>query len=318
MTRRQLTFTTLVVLLAVPRLPAAAHQNGINGYSGKPPSPPNVCNACHSGGTLPTVAFAGPLTLGLAATGTYTFTVQSGAPTRQKSAGLDVASDGGTFTKGTGTQLLDGEVTHTAPKANNAEGTATWTFKWTAPNSAGNYTLWGAGNSVNGDGTFNGDKAAKTVFFVAVGGAPTVTPTFTASASPTRTPSRPAASATPTWSATPVGTATPTATLTATTSPTPATSPTDTPLPSMTATALPTSTPSPAATPVCVGDCGPPAGVSIDEVQRCVNIFLSIQSAAACAACDRDGNGGVTIDEVQAAVNSFLSDQALCARVLVP
>ncbi|MFI5365481.1 MAG: choice-of-anchor V domain-containing protein [Candidatus Binatia bacterium] len=118
-----------------------------------------ICTGCHFGGSVPTVAFSsGPKSLAPGATSTYTFTVQSTDPSRQVAAGFDVAANGGTFQaiKGQGEQVPTDNpmnVSHTAPKNNNADGLAAWNFKWTAPTAPGFYTLWGAGNSVNLSGT---------------------------------------------------------------------------------------------------------------------------------------------------------------------
>lgn len=80
-----------------------------------------------------------------------------------------------------------------------------------------------------------------------------------------------------------------------------------------TPTPPPTPTPTPAGP--CVGDCGGALGTTIDEVQRCVNIFLGTQSVTTCSTCDRNHNTFVSIDEVQAAVNAFLADPSTCPRV---
>jgi hypothetical protein len=78
------------------------------------------------------------------------------------------------------------------------------------------------------------------------------------------------------------------------------------------------SSPTPTATPACVGDCDGLGSVSIDEVQRTVNIFLGVTQLMACPNADRNDDRMVTIDEVQAAVNSFLTNQALCPKVNPP
>ena len=74
-------------------------------------------------------------------------------------------------------------------KANDANGIATWQFTWTAPQLAGTYTLYGAGNSVDHDGSLSEDRAASATFTVTVGDTnPTSTPVATSIASSTPTP----------------------------------------------------------------------------------------------------------------------------------
>ena len=171
----------------------SANSTGRIGASGKDGV---FCKNCHVGGTAPTVAFDGPASMGVGSTATFRFTVTSHA-TDQIAAGLDVAVSGGTLglVTGQGTRLLSNEVTHSSPKGNDANGEAAFDFTWQAPASAGIYTLYGAGGSVNLDGKSLGDAAARTTHEVFVGVA---TPT------PTNTPQP----ASPTPSATPTATAT--------------------------------------------------------------------------------------------------------------
>ncbi len=238
----------LTVLSLAAAHPVSANNLGLAGYSGRSGF---TCNVCHSGGAAPVVSFGGPSTLNSGATGTFVFTVQSAEPDEQQSAGFDVAvtaTDGTITNKGTlqanvnqGDKLSGGELIHNAPKHNDANGVASWTFTWKAPAVAGNYKFWGAGNSVNGDLTNSGDRAASTTFFVAVGGVATVTPTVPPLPSPSPTPS---STRTPSRTLTPAVTPSDTATLL------PTATPTDTPTPSPTesATEAPTSTDTPAIT----------------------------------------------------------------------
>jgi len=53
------------------------------------------------------------------------------------------------------------------------------------------------------------------------------------------------------------------------------------------------------------GDCNGDGTVTIDEVQKCINCFLSIENDC-CDKCDVNSNGQVTIDEVQKVINAFL------------
>ncbi len=218
-----------------------AYQTGITGYSGK--NNGIHCVSCHSGGQTPVVSFSGPTSLQPSQVGTFAFTVTSTDPDVQTGAGFDVAASGGTLQVVNGTvqkeRLQSGELTHSIPRANDANDQVTWTFKWKAPAAAGNYTLYGAGNSVNRDGGNSGDRSATNVLSIAVGD---VTPLPTASAPISVTP-------TPTGTAT--GTGTPTATASAAAPATSTALPADTPTPAPSLS--PTSTPSNSATAVATG-----------------------------------------------------------------
>jgi len=120
-------------------IPARASSNGISGFSGKSGS---TCTSCHSTGTPPTVTLTGPTTVASGSTNSYTLTVGGTG-----NHGLDVAASAGTFTAGTGTQVLNGEITQITPST-----TGSWTFTWTAPTVTANstVTMWAA--AVNGFG----------------------------------------------------------------------------------------------------------------------------------------------------------------------
>jgi hypothetical protein len=156
--------------------PAAGETSGIAGFSamdnGKSCS--NAGFSCHSTEDItraPTVRFEGPTQLDPGATASYRFVVASGAPETQIAAGLDVAASSGMLivVPGQQTQLLDGEITHTGPKENDASGEAAWEFNWQAPATPGTSILFGAGNSVDFFGSASGDLAAITTLMVNVG-----------------------------------------------------------------------------------------------------------------------------------------------------
>ncbi len=65
--------------------------------------------------------------------------------------GLNVSADGGSFSAGSNTQLMAGEITHTQPEALSG-GSVDFKFIWKAPAAPGLYTLSAAGNAVNEDG----------------------------------------------------------------------------------------------------------------------------------------------------------------------
>jgi outer membrane protein assembly factor BamB len=186
---------TVAVLAMVRATPVHGLSEGIIGYSGKQGS---TCNTCHSDGTAPVVKFDGPESLSAGALGTFRFVVESQSAT-QGAAGFNLAASGGVLAvlPDEGEQLMSDdlggtELTHTAPKA-NMSGRASWQFTWQAPSFPGPQTLYGAGLSVNGNGTRSGDAATAATFSVTVTSiqSPTAiaaTPTPTSStASPTAT-----------------------------------------------------------------------------------------------------------------------------------
>jgi Viral BACON domain len=119
-------WTSAVAFIAVSLIfmsvPAYATSNGISGYSGKTGS---TCTSCHSSGTPPTVTLTGPASVASGSVNSYTLSVTSSVA---GNGGLDVAATAGTFTAGTGTQVLNGELVHSSPSS-----TRSWTFSWTAP-----------------------------------------------------------------------------------------------------------------------------------------------------------------------------------------
>lgn len=184
--------TTLFVL-AISVAPATARMFGIVGYSGQ--SGGLFCGnagfGCHTMGTgtvAPTVRFEGPLQVDPGAEVTYRFVLKSQAPQNQFQAGFNVAASAGDLLVVSGQQekLLTPlgdqlpELTHTGPKDIDSNDEAAWQFTWRAPTTPGSYVLFGAGNSVDGSTTVDGDAAALTMIMVAVGDVPaTPTPTAT-------------------------------------------------------------------------------------------------------------------------------------------
>jgi len=243
---------TIFFILTLNAHSAAGYHNGITGYSGKANG--IHCTNCHSGGQTPVVAFSGPETLQPNQVGDFAFTVTSTNPDDQTGAGFNVAASAGTLQVVNGVAQKErfdsGQLTHSAPRTNDVNDLVMWTFKWKAPAAAGNYTLYGAGNSVNQDGGSGGDRSATSVFFIAVGDVtplPTVTPTNPPTPTVTRTATRTAtgaATSTPTALSTDTPTPIPSPPHTLNPSPTPSAKP----VPSETATqpATPTETPTPA------------------------------------------------------------------------
>jgi len=142
-----------------------ASSGGKSGYSGNPATNGGqTCNACHDGGTTPQVALSGPTTVDAGAEAVYTLTITGG---QAVAGGLDVSATDGVLGAGPDTKLLDGEVVQTGPKPASG-GVVSWSFSWTAPASAGQVTLYGAGNSVDGAAGPGGDRAATDSLLVTV------------------------------------------------------------------------------------------------------------------------------------------------------
>ena len=183
----------VVVCLLTPSA-AMAYSFGIISYSGAQ-GKAMTCNLCHFGGVAPTVSLSGPQTIAAGDTGMFTFTVHSNAAA-QIGAGFDVAASGGALqtVSGQDEQLIGSELTHVQPENNDPNSDATFSFEWQAPAAGGTYTLFGAGNSVNLDGTNGGDRAATTQLAITVSDPstpPTPTPTATATPTPGSTPPSP-------------------------------------------------------------------------------------------------------------------------------
>jgi hypothetical protein len=112
-------------------------------------------------------------------------TVQGGPAVR---AGVDIAASAGVLNVTSSVLQKEGdELTHTSPQPFSG-GTATFSFSYTAPSTAGTITLFANGNSVNLNGSTSGDQwnfaPNKTVTVktaTAVEGSSTLPQTFTLS-----------------------------------------------------------------------------------------------------------------------------------------
>jgi hypothetical protein len=267
-----------------------ANSGGIMGFSGKQGG--SICNLCHGGGVAPLVEFQGPSEVAAGSTNTFRFVVRSQAAA-QTHAGLDVSASAGQLNTipDEGTRRSGAEITQSSPKQNDAQGVAAWAFTWQAPSTGGTQMLFGAGNSVNRNGSSGGDRASATSFVIQVIGPPTDTPT--ASATPTDTPT---VTATPTDTP-PPPTATPTATAT------------DTATATTTPTATPTRTPRHTRTPgMCPGDCDRNFTVTVNELIEVVNLAFAVGSLVDCPNADADRNGRVLINDVVQAVSAAQGD----------
>jgi len=172
----------LIFLMMHDTTPATASLNGRVGFSGNPATNSGqTCTACHAmGATVPTVTLQGPTSVVAGSTNRYTFTLNGGPAQR---AGLNVSVSNGRgslLPTGADTQTLLGELTHSVPKAFNANQ-AQFTFTWTAPTFNDTVTLYAAGNSSDGQQSLTGDGIAATTLAIQVtggdGAPPTVSPT---------------------------------------------------------------------------------------------------------------------------------------------
>ncbi|MEO8605342.1 MAG: choice-of-anchor V domain-containing protein [bacterium] len=182
----------MMVCAALTR-PAAARSAGIVGYSGKDDF---FCTECHDMGdrTGPTVRFIDvPTQVEPGAVVTVQFGVHPNSP-GLIAGGFNVASSAGDLQLGSDsgvrrsrlTPTFPFEVTHTEPR-DFVDGEAVWSFTWTAPQTPGEYILFGAGNSVDFSFDEQGDAAAKTMIVVQVGSGVETTPTATPTVTPTMT-----------------------------------------------------------------------------------------------------------------------------------
>jgi hypothetical protein len=154
---RVLYFSLLAVIVAFLPSTAHAYPGGIAGYSGKTTGV--TCTQCHSSGTPPTVTMALPASVNSGATYTLTLTAAGGSG----NGGLDVASTAGTFTAGTGTQVLSGELVQSSGSSNHS-----WTFSWTAPTVTTNTTATLYGSAIDSYGGGTGTVVANTTVLAAV------------------------------------------------------------------------------------------------------------------------------------------------------
>jgi uncharacterized protein (TIGR03382 family) len=154
-----------VCMLSMPVL-ANSKGTGATGNSGKTAS--MTCITCHTGGASPTVEISGPATLDAGATGQYKLTIRGGAAVK---GGMNVAvsNTAASLVPGAGLQKIGSEIIHNAPK-DFANGEVSFDFSLTAPSTGGTLTIFGAGNSTNGDTKESGDRAGTAKLDVTVTG----------------------------------------------------------------------------------------------------------------------------------------------------
>lgn len=178
---KRASYPLLLLLSLAPIHAALATSNGISGYSGVM----RDCTNCHMNVATPTTAtLTGPMSVAPNSMSTYTLVV-SGGPAVE--AGMDVSADGGMLSATmSGTKMSGSDVVHSSPTM-LTNGTATYTFAWTAPMSNGSYTIYAAGLSSDNQNNTSGDGTATTTLMVSVSGTPVPTDPGTPPPIPTPT-----------------------------------------------------------------------------------------------------------------------------------
>lgn len=153
----------VVALLLLPTVVVCsfAYPGGIVGRTLAP-----SCGACHgpasASTTVTMMSTSGSYTTSPGGSLTLQMTV---AHASKAAAGVNIAvHDIGGLNAGTlsvdnnsGLRISLGEITHSAPKL-MVNGTATFTFAWTAPTTPGSYYLRGSGNAVDNTGGSDNDQ----------------------------------------------------------------------------------------------------------------------------------------------------------------
>jgi hypothetical protein len=160
----------LTLALALVPSGARAFTGGINGYSGQTPG--MTCVSCHpQTGAPPMVTLSGPAQLFTGETETYSIDIVTGASGTP--VGFDVAASAGTLgtiTQSNESQLMLGELTHTANLARGKEVRVMFTL--TAPATGGTVTLFGDGLKADGAGDTSGDSSALATLAITVAAPP--------------------------------------------------------------------------------------------------------------------------------------------------
>src|SRR6218665_3809043 len=140
---------------------ALARSGGITGVSGQAGV---TCTRCQAeGATKPSVEFSGPTTVTVGSVNQYAFIIRGGPgaiggtnlAVSDASALLDILNTVDDSLKKSGAELI-----HSAAKTFDTTGATPelrFDFSLTAPTTEGTLTLYGAGNSANGDKGRNGD-----------------------------------------------------------------------------------------------------------------------------------------------------------------
>jgi len=167
MNRIPLTLTLSALGVTALGAPAFASRAGITGRT----ESGCATAGCHGGGALePTVTFEGPSTVAPGATATFSLILSGTQPgARSPAAGFNIGATGGTLAPADAQlkAVVAELVQNNMPIPFDGE-TVKVSFNWTAPSEPGEFTLAGAGNSVNGDFVPTGDASAVTTHVVTV------------------------------------------------------------------------------------------------------------------------------------------------------
>lgn len=143
---------------------AAAYPQGITGAAR------DGCGSCHGSSVTDAVqvTLTGPASLDAGTRGDYVLTVRGG-PARVAGFDVAVSRGGGVLEPGPDSQLAGDDATHLRPEPFDG-GVARFHFTLRAPEQSRTVTLYGAGNSANGDGRSGGDAYNTTSLDVRVVG----------------------------------------------------------------------------------------------------------------------------------------------------
>jgi len=161
---------TAILLLCCGAQGIEASEGGRSGFSGNPDTNAGaVCTVCHApdGAPAPTVQISGPSVIDAGTVQEYLVTM-TGGPAITAGVGISVSDDAGSLEPvAADLRLLDGELTHSGPKP-FAGGSASFSFRYLAPNYDADVILYAAGNSTNGALNLLDDGVAATTFAVTI------------------------------------------------------------------------------------------------------------------------------------------------------
>jgi hypothetical protein len=147
-------FSALLIIIAAAFL-IYAHDDGMKGRTRKSEDKPGC--TCHGDNPTPSVnvVISGPDSMIPDQEAEFSVTI-SGGPLA--AAGVDIAVSKGTLSPmGSDLKLLSGELSHSDPKK-PAGKSVQFQFKYKAPSSPGDQTIFATGNSVNGNDKKTGDN----------------------------------------------------------------------------------------------------------------------------------------------------------------
>ncbi len=130
-----------------------AYEDGITGRTLKSAEPGCTCHS-ETQSTQVNVTINGPDELAAGQTAAYSIRITGGSLVR---GGTNIAASAGNLQPGEGLQKIFGELTHVLPKQPQGNEVV-FEFFFTAPSTQNTVTLYANGNSVNYNGTENGDS----------------------------------------------------------------------------------------------------------------------------------------------------------------